>query len=130
MYGIHEDRQSGKRGKTIRRRKHSQLRNRMRGENNMKYRTTIIIRNPEDNKEKELDLVCEFAHDEDQYGNGYSVRIADENGDFERIYDLRYDEHFNPDDKIAWIHKWAVIYWSGKNGAWKIIFIDVEPIAE
>lgn len=96
----------------------------------MKYRTTVIIINPEDSTEKELDLVCEFAHDENQYGNGYSVRIADDESEFERVYDLRYDETFDPDKKVSWIEKWAVIFWSGKNGAWKITYIDVKQIEE
>lgn len=97
----------------------------------MKYLMTVTIANPDTPAGMSSDLVykliCTFAHDPNQYGNGHYLRITQRGVDrYENTYDLRYNEDFDPDDKPAFLEKWARNYWSGKNGAYYVKALRIE----
>ena len=97
----------------------------------MKYKMTVWISNPDAqdgmNSTMMYDLTCAFAHNENDYGNGYWLGIEGK-GFFGHGYDLRYDTSFNPKRKIAWLADWANNYWSGENGAYQLDEIKIGSI--
>lgn len=96
----------------------------------MNYKMTVVIKDP---KEPAgfgaivLNLIAEFAYDEKQYGNGYSVCIKDDKV-FRICYDLRYYKDFDKDKKDVWLLNWAKEYWSGTNGAYELVKFSIEKI--
>lgn len=86
----------------------------------MTYELNITIQNPTHKEHtNKLHLVASFAHDPNQYGNGYSLNIKGENG-FDLYYDLRYDKDFSKITKEEWLLTWAKYYWSGEHGSYKL----------
>ena len=94
----------------------------------MNYKMKVVIYNPETpegmTSDLMFDLSCSFAHDPEQYGNGYMLCISGKEF-YKQVIDLRYDKEFNPDDKSAYLEKWARNYWSGKNGAYAIKTLEI-----
>lgn len=81
--------------------------------------------NTKDNDERTFfDLECEFAYDEEQYGNGHYVSIKGKES-YQQIIDLRYDKTFDRNNKEKWLENWARNYWSGENGAWAIKTLEI-----
>ena len=95
----------------------------------MNYTMTVTIENPKTEPGKNSELLfkmsASFAHDAEQYGNGYSVRIVNETEHYENYYDLRYDTEFNPKYAISWLTSWANTYWNGENGAYRLKSITI-----
>lgn len=96
----------------------------------MKYEMKVVIYNPETKEGMTSDLFmaidCHFVYDSEQYGNGYYVSLKNKNLPFgKEIIDLRYDKDFDPNDKPAYLEKWARNYWSGKNGAYAVKSLDI-----
>lgn len=94
----------------------------------MKYKMKVIITDPKTPKtmtsELFFDLECEFAYDEEQYGNGHYVSIKGKEY-YQQIIDLRYDKTFDRNNKEKWLENWARNYWSGENGAWAIKTLEI-----
>ena len=91
----------------------------------MKYLMTVTIANPNTPKGMSSDILfkidCFFSYDPEQYGNGHWLKLKARGPEgFENYVDLRYDSGFNPNDKPAFLEKWAHNYWSGKNGAYYV----------
>lgn len=96
----------------------------------MKYTMTVTIANPDTPVGMNSDLVykidCTFAHDPEQYGNGYMLRLKKRGPEgFQNIIDLRYDAAFNPDKKAEYLKKWAHSYWSGEDGAYIVKQLNI-----
>lgn len=95
----------------------------------MNYTMTVIIEDPNTeagkNSELMMKITAEFAHDPEQYGNGYSVCITNNTEHYQNSYDLRYDTEFNPKHAISWLTSWAVTYWNGENGAYRVKSISI-----
>lgn len=99
----------------------------------MKYEMKVIIYNPETPKGMSSDLLfkidCIFAYDPEQYGNGHFVKLVKRGIEgFQNVYDLRYDESFNRNNKSAWLEKWAKDYWSGENGAYAVKTLKITKV--
>ena len=99
----------------------------------MGYEMKVIIEDPNTKEGMSSGLFftlnCDFCYDKDQYGNGHYVSI--EGKDFcSQYFDIRYDRSFNRSNKSKWLEEWARNYWSGKNGAWSVKFIEITPIKE
>ena len=97
----------------------------------MKYTMTVTIADPETPKGMSSDLLfkidCTFAYDHEQYGNGHFLKLKKRGIEgFENFVDLRYDETFDPNNKPAFLEKWARSYWSGKDGAYYVKAIRIE----
>lgn len=96
----------------------------------MNYKMTVIIADPNTESGKSSDMLIKlfvkFSQDKNTYGNGYYVRIVDETGQFENLYDLRYLEKFDPNNKTAWLKEWALNYWNGKNGAYIVKSLTIK----
>ena len=94
----------------------------------MKYTMNVVIADPETKVGMTSDLfmklVCFFAYDPEQYGNGHWLKIKGSEG-FEGHIDLRYDTDFDRNNKIEYLEKWAKNYWSGKNGAYYVKSIEI-----
>ena len=94
----------------------------------MKYEMKVTIADPETpegmTSDLFLKLLCIFAHDPEQYGNGHWLKIKENEG-FGSCIDLRYNTDFDPNNKIAYLEKWAENYWSGKNGAYYIKSLEI-----
>ena len=95
----------------------------------MNFRVVVIIEDPKTEAGKNSELMfrmtASFAHDPEQYGNGYSVKIVNESEHYENYYDLRYDTEFNPKHAMAWLTSWASTYWNGENGAYRLKGIKI-----
>lgn len=96
----------------------------------MQYEMKVVIFNPETPKGMSSDLLykidCYFSHDPEQYGNGYFLALKKRGREgFENHIDLRYDYEFNPDNKPAFLEKWARSYWSGENGAYAVKSLEI-----
>lgn len=89
----------------------------------MNYRMKVVITNPETKQGMTsgifFDLSCNFAYDENQYGNGHFLCIKGKEF-YAQHFDLRYDMSFDRNNKEKWLSDWAKNYWSGKDGAWAI----------
>ena len=91
----------------------------------MTYELNITIQHPTDkDKVVSLHLIASFAHNPNQYGNGYSLNIKGENG-FDLYYDLRYDKEFSKSTKEEYLLSWAKSYWCGTNGAYRLIQFEI-----
>ena len=96
----------------------------------MKYEMKVVIYDPETPKGMSSDLLfkidCFFAYDPEQYGNGYWLKLKKRGIEgFENHIDLRYDREFNPNNKPAFLERWARNYWSGKNGAYAVKSLEI-----
>ena len=96
----------------------------------MKYNMTVIIADPNTPEGMTSDIVMKlnasFVHDTEQYGNGHYVSIS--GGEFYRqVIDLRYDARFDPNNKTAFLEKWARSYWSGEDGAYYVKSLEITP---
>lgn len=97
----------------------------------MKYLLTITFKNPKGEETKTLHLKASFSYNPDTYGNGYGLMIRSANkeeGWFEQGYDLRYDTSFSENEAISYLARWADQYWSGTNGAYKLISFECKEI--
>ena len=91
-----------------------------------KYKMCVTIKDPKSAKIKELELTAIFGDHPTPYGNGKSLFIASEDREFEQLYDIRYDTEYRSDKQIDYLYKWANGYWSGENGAYEVIAMDIE----
>ena len=100
----------------------------------MNYKMKVVIEDPNTKEgmtgELMYNLDCFFVYDEEQYGKKTYLSISTEDGHFNNYYDLRYDEHYNRNEKEKYLEYWAKNYWSGKNGAWIVKKIDIIPMKE
>lgn len=99
----------------------------------MKYTMKVTIYNPDTPAGMTSDLLfiidCNFAYDPEQYGNGYMLRLKKRGIEgFQNFVDLRYDAEFNPNDKPAYLEKWARSYWSGKDGAYAVKALSITKV--
>lgn len=64
------------------------------------------------------------------YGNGYYIWIecVTQGCYSSQGIDLRYNRHFTPTYFLAYATKWACENWSGKNGSYRLIGIDLKEI--
>lgn len=62
-----------------------------------------------------------FSTDDEGYGNRTYLRV-----DNYKYYDIRYDTSYSSNQEIAYLSQWASNYWSGENGAWKLVGIKIE----
>lgn len=98
----------------------------------MKYTMLVTITDPNTPKgmcsDITMKLICRFAYNPQQYGNGHYVSITVEGEDayVGESYDLRYDKTFDFKHKERWLEDWAKSYWSGKNGAYAVKTLRVE----
>ena len=67
-----------------------------------------------------------FHYNPDDYGNGYYMNIEGENEPFGNSYiDIRYDRDFHRAKKISYIASYFENRYDGKNGAWKLLGINI-----
>lgn len=92
----------------------------------MKYKILVEIINPAKTITKTKDLTATFYYDPEQYGNKHFVSIRSQ--DSEWNYDIRYDTDFRSDNKAGWLENWAKNYWSGEQGAWSILHLEITKI--
>lgn len=95
------------------------------------YELKVVIVDPAlDNAEKiTLEFECRFNKVEGQYGNKTYLKVKGVNGTmFDRLYDIRYDTEYRSDEQEKYLVKWANRYWSGKNGAFKLVDISIEEV--
>jgi DNA topoisomerase IA len=60
------------------------------------------------------------------YGNGYGMYIKMKTEPFGgQGYDIRYDKEFHENDPISYIVKFFLRRYDGKDGAWKLLGIEV-----
>jgi len=97
----------------------------------MNYEIRVTIYNPETekgfNSDLQFVLLASFYYDKDQYGNGYYVSIKGKEF-YENYIDLRYNQEFEPTEKMTWLTHWACNYWSGKNGVYKLKYIAITDL--
>lgn len=96
-----------------------------------KYRLHVTLENPD----KPDDLVdmsyeCEFEENKDTYGNGFYLGMKPTSGKgMMSVYDLRYDKEFHRKRKAEFLIYYAETFFSGKNGAWKLVSATVDYVA-
>ena len=94
----------------------------------MNYRMKVTITDPNTKNgmvsELYFNLDCNFTYDSEQYGNGHYVSISAKEF-YKQIIDLRYDKTFDRNNKEKWLEKWARNYWTGKDGAWAIKYLEI-----
>lgn len=94
----------------------------------MKYLMKVNLIDPNTKKSMyNLELICDFYYDPEQYGNGHYVSIKGKEF-YPLSYDLRYDSSFDRNNKPKWLEEWAKGYWTGKNGSWKIKSLSIEEV--
>lgn len=76
--------------------------------------------------EEEYEGSVEFYHTPNDYGNGYGMFIKMKTEPFGgQGYDVRYDKEFHKNDPISYIVKFFSRRYDGKDGAWKLLGIEV-----
>lgn len=95
----------------------------------MNYKMEIGIVNPDNPQDGiTFNWEAQFTYDPETYGNGHYLAIVKENGELFQLYDIRYDRDFRKDDKIEYLKTWARNYWTGRDGAYYLDGIHIEPI--
>ena len=76
--------------------------------------------------EEEYEGSVEFYRHPNDYGNGYGMYIKMKTEPFGgQGYDIRYDKEFHENDPISYIVKFFLRRYDGKDGAWKLLGIEV-----
>lgn len=87
------------------------------------YKVAITILGHDDDGNERLisqDATIDFSYDPDTYGNGYYMGITGKDEPFGcSCYDIRYDQDFDPKNKMAYIALFYDTMYSGERGAWK-----------
>ena len=93
------------------------------------FKLDVTILNPTCDDVLDYRLVATFTQDYDTYGNGYWLSIRSYQGEhFERYYDLRYSNIFRRDYPEKYLLDWVTAFWTGREGAWKIMTLSLTPL--
>ena len=98
----------------------------------MNYKMTVTLVNPDPEHDDRpasvtIKYTVSFAHDPEQYGNGYSMAMKPETGCTE-YYDVRYDTRFKASDKMGYLYQYARDRWTGEQGSLRLDGITLESI--
>lgn len=94
----------------------------------MKYNIDVTIINPKSGETQKLYLEATFKVVNDTYGNGiYLYILGRGQTNFERVIDLRYESVDTTALELV-VLKFVYGYWSGNNGAWDVMRINIENV--
>lgn len=81
----------------------------------------VKIASPDMDKFVQMDYLCTFLTDTVGYGKKTYLDIQSLKNGADHYYDLRYDKDYHKGEEFSFLAKWAENYWSGENGAYKLI---------
>lgn len=94
----------------------------------MKYKINLTIEHPNRKEQSQKTLYSYFSHNDDDYGNGWYLSIIGRgNCSIDWCIDLRY-KSFNPCKAIEFLESLCRDYWTGKDGAWRIVDLSITKI--
>ena len=94
------------------------------------YFVKLTVQNPIDiNECVDVALRFSFCVDTSNYGNGTYCGIYFAKSDTRYVLwynnDLRYNTEFSNEHRMTYITNWCENYWNGKNGAFKLTYINI-----
>ena len=93
------------------------------------YNVDVTIINPKNCETRKLYLLANFSVVDSVYSKGLYLSITGRGEtNFEEVIDLRY-EKVNTNELELVILSWVYKYWSGMNGAWDVMRVNIENIA-
>lgn len=90
--------------------------------NEMKYNYTMTLER--DGEKIELNPLVEFSKNEDDYGNGFHMKVENCGLGFLNIFDCRYDTRLNSKNLNEYFPVFARDYWTGEKGSAKLVKIE------
>ena len=93
------------------------------------YQLNVLVHHPKDADTKhEYKYFVNFFQDEHGTGNKTYMQLTNADHMPFKLFDLRYNDVYNPEMKIGFICLWADVYWSGKDNTWKLESIEVKKV--